>query len=79
MQNRKQNKSQVKTFREWLESQQNLDTPVGDLAKEALQDTGWEGDSSDSLLSRMKRMAACQDALEAFRRAEKQFKKALSN
>lgn len=69
-----QNENQGLTFREWLKSQQNLDSPIGDLAKEALQDIGWKGDSPDSLLVRMKAMDADLGALEAFRNAETRFK-----
>lgn len=72
MPNRKRNQSL--TFRKWLESQKNSNTPVGDLAKDALQDTGWEGDSPESLLFRMRGMDACQEALEALREAQRQFK-----
>jgi hypothetical protein len=74
MPNHKGNEGQVLTFRKWLESQQDLDNPIGDLAKDALQDTGWEGDSSDSLLLRMKELGADPAPLEAFRKAQRKFK-----
>jgi hypothetical protein len=68
------NENQGLTFREYLKSQQNSDSPTGDLAKDALQDIGWEGSSPDSLLLRMKAMGAELGALKAFRNAETNFK-----
>lgn len=73
MQNRRR-KSRALTFRAWLENQQDLENNIGDLARDALKDKGWQGDCFDSLITRMSRMGACMEALEACREAERQFR-----
>lgn len=44
----------MQTFRGWLRSHIKEDTPIGDLARDALSDKDWKGRSVDSLYSHLR-------------------------
>ena len=60
-------------FRQYLKSQSKADNPIGDLARDALADKGWSGDSYTSLENRMLNLVASSYALKALKQAYKEF------
>jgi hypothetical protein len=66
------------SFRRWLLHQQSRRDPVGDLARDTAQDVRdgfrrW--DSVVALRGRMKKLGACDGALEALARAQREWKR----
>lgn len=62
-------------FRTWLSRQAHRDSPLGDLANDALSKAGgWTGDCPDTLALAMSRHA-CHEARETFKRAVKSWKR----
>ena len=57
------------TFREYLQTRKTENTPVGDLASDALRDSGWKADTADSLRTRLRLMSAHPSALGVLREA----------
>lgn len=69
----------MKTFRQWLLTKLNEDSPIGYLANDAFNDDGWTGDTSISLISRMSVFNLQQNIIEAWEEADKQYNLYKSN
>ena len=68
-----QNQTTSCTFRAWLAQHEYEDSPIGDLAKDALSDSTWVGDTYLSLHSHLLLKGACYQAFEALDMADRRY------
>lgn len=54
------------TFRGWLREQVDRDDPVGDIARDALDDIGWTGRNADTLARRLRALRVPEPAWAAY-------------
>jgi hypothetical protein len=60
-------------FREWLTTQLRDDSTIGDLAQDAIGDSGWTGSTVRSLRERMESRGAQSQALRALNEASQEY------
>lgn len=61
-------------FGKWLRIQKYRNDPVGDLARDAVEDK-WQGKTADSLRKRMNVLGACSGAFDALKMAVRSYNK----
>lgn len=62
------------TFKKWLESHNKKETAIGDLARDIDRDVSFpKVNNMGLILSHLKYMGACPDAIKTFKEAWKQY------
>lgn len=75
----KNNTARKESFRLFLSNLACLDSPIGDLASDAISDKGWKGNTPESLRQRMLDRCACADAHAALSDAEHAYNLLIGN